>query len=145
MKGSRVEIYHRFKLRTVPCKHCMSIALNMHILSTKHRKKSNLHKNIPNRIFFFDPIFSYFIFVGFLNPIMANVLFLLTEAHALSYTDPCYVHTRVKKHTICSKAPSEVQKVCAQAVDKLCSHCLFQAVGTACSKLDGPVRPNCCF
>ena len=26
------------------------------------------------------------------NPIMANVLFLLTEAHALSYTDPCYVH-----------------------------------------------------
>ena len=89
MKGSSVEIYHRFKTRTVPCKHCMSIALNMHIVQSRD-KRAIYTKTIPTD--FFYPNFSYFILVGFQNPIMANVLFLLTEAHALSYTDPCYVH-----------------------------------------------------
>ena len=47
-----------------------------------------------------------------------------------------------KRQASCKKC---VHKLLTGCVHRLCSHCLFQAVETACSKLDGTIRPNCCF
>ena len=42
---------------------------------------------------------------------------------------------------------ANLQQVCSQVVDKLCSHDLFEVVGTSmtCDKLDWAIRPVICM